>query len=377
MFSAPSSSAESVGVTVWSSSVRTVIHRGPAGVSSPAFSRRTQVAAGDQLLARRRAAPAHVRRRLAATSVPWCGEPSVSTRRTTAVAAVVAHEEPRDHPAGRVADHVDRAGAGAVASCARPGRRAASPAPAGRPCRPSVGWKTIAVRPSRRSSSTSGASVARPIRRTPGTTITGPGLRLVDGTATGRRPRATTSASTPATRTMHQRADDHHQSPTRARERAQLQPGVSSVGTRVSAQAVGRPRCLHVLGHHDRPQPGPEHEEHRRRRSCAMPPTRLMLKPSALVELVVTGEEAGDQQDDAVDAHQGTDDERGCRTGPRRVGRSGPRWCSQPCRAPYQKMMLRTMTMTPATAGQLVRLLPPGQDSLVRRRGSRCLGVTE
>ena len=114
MFSAPSSSADSVGVTVWSvvgaDGDPARAGRGLVAGVEPA----QQVAAGGQLLARRRAATGHLARRARPRRCRGAASPASApvVRRTSPPSSL--HEEPRDHPAGRVADHVDRLGPGPV-----------------------------------------------------------------------------------------------------------------------------------------------------------------------------------------------------------------------------------------------------------------------
>ena len=231
------------GVTVWSSSVRTVIHRGPAGVSSPAFRRRSRSLPVTICSHAVGQPPRHVccdgRHVGAVVRRAQRQHPSYD-----GVATVVVHEEPRDHPAGGVADHVDRVGRRSGPSCAGPGRRAASPAPAGRPCRPSVGWKATAVRPSRRELVDERGEVTRRSRRTPGPRSPAPSCDWSTAPPPDDGAQRPPARPRPATSDEHQRADDHHQSPTRGRERAQPQPGVSSVAHASSLRRVwpGRPR---------------------------------------------------------------------------------------------------------------------------------------
>ena len=81
--SAPSSAAESTGVTTRSKRDRTVAQAGPSGVSSPALSRRSRSLPGTSCSQAVGQPPANSRPS-AAWLVPWCGEPRVSTRRARA-----------------------------------------------------------------------------------------------------------------------------------------------------------------------------------------------------------------------------------------------------------------------------------------------------
>ena len=166
---------------------RSAIHRGPSGVSSPAFSARSRSLSGASC----RQAPGQASGARppasAARSVPWWGEPRVTTRRTTDAAAGSSHPQAGHHPAGRVADHVDGVGALPRPWPGRRPRPGGAPAPAGRRCRRRAGRRSLTSRPSSRSAaaSTSSASVPPPY---PGTSSTGPGSSWAAGTTRASRP---------------------------------------------------------------------------------------------------------------------------------------------------------------------------------------------
>ena len=194
-------------------------------------------------------------------------------------AAVVPHEEPRDHAAGRVADHVDRVGARCAPSSARPGRRAAAPAPAGRPCRPRWAGRRPPPAPRSRSSRDErGEVLVSPPY--PGTTITGPGRGLVDAAVARRRAHVratTTSATTSDAQRHHDPRRRGGQAPVGQRERT-AEIGWSAA---VSAPAGGRPRRSRRGRARRSAAPRPDHEE-RRQHDHAIPADEVDVEPVGL-----------------------------------------------------------------------------------------------
>ena len=100
-------------MTVSSCVVQIDTQVGPAGVSSPRVEAGQQVAVARQLLAAERALAGRESPARSASDVPWCGEPSVTTRRASAAWPSATHSRATS-AAGRVADDVDalRAGPG-------------------------------------------------------------------------------------------------------------------------------------------------------------------------------------------------------------------------------------------------------------------------
>ena len=133
---APSSDADSGGTTVLSSSVQIATQTRPGRGLVAGVERGSRSLSVAQLPAGRGAGSVPRPPAAAATSVPWCGEPSVMTRRARAAPPWSRTQSPGHHSAGGVADHVDR-GRWSVAATPRRGRaqrlwrRSPLPSPAG------------------------------------------------------------------------------------------------------------------------------------------------------------------------------------------------------------------------------------------------------